>query len=178
MGQLGLMKHKLVAIVAEGNVGRIFLPANENHAKAATMASPDWKPELSLSGKSRECVKYGITQFSDLFTTRQLASLDCISQLINDVHEIAYKDALSGGLSNADAGLNQNGKGAKAYADAILVYLAFGLSRLADISNAHCNWSRSASQAVHLFGRQAIPMVWDFAETGLFSNKLVTIEPR
>lgn len=170
-GQSGKMGMKLIAIVSEGKVGRVFLPPTAKHEEIALLAKPDWRPELPLQGKSRVNVgNYGLETFGDLFTDRQLVALNCISKLINEVREQIQIDAEAAGLKACGTPLHNSGNGAKAYAEAISVYLAFGLSRLADISNAHCNWSRSANQAVHLFGRQAVPMVWDFAETGLFSN--------
>lgn len=171
MGQSGKMGARMVAIVADGQRGRIFLPANEKHELAANCPEPTWKPELPLQGKSKVNVgNYGINTFGDLFTNRQLVALDALSEMIVDARLQAEEDAKRFGLADDGVPLRDGGSGAHAYSEAVGVYLAFGISRLADISNAHCNWSRSANQAVHLFGRQAIPMVWDFAETGLFSE--------
>ena len=171
MGQSGRLGVRMVAIVADGARGRVFLPANEAQVLAAEVSAPDWTPTLQLQGKSKVNVgNYGIENFGQLFTNRQLTSLNALSDLVKEVRIRIDNDALQSGLSDDRISLADGGTGAKAYAEAVSVYLAFGVSRLADISNAHCNWSRSANQAVHLFGRQAIPMVWDFAETGLFSE--------
>ncbi|MBB6190870.1 putative DNA methylase [Sphingobium wenxiniae] len=171
IGQAGKMGTRLVAIVAEGKRGRIFLPANDEHERIAHSANPEWKPRLVLQGKAQVNVaNYGITTVGDLFTNRQLLALDTISNLISEVKKKIESDAISRGMADDARHLRDGGAGALAYSEAVSLYLSFGVSRLADISNAHCNWSRSANQAVHLFGRQAIPMVWDFAETALFSD--------
>ena len=171
MGQSGKIGTRLISIVADGSRGRIFLPANEEHERAANCPLPEWRPRLPLQGKSKVNVgNYGINTFGELFTNRQLVALDVLSDLISEVRSLVEDDSQKSGLANDGVSLKDGGSGSLAYAEAVSVYLSFGISRLADISNAHCNWSRSANQAVHLFGRQAIPMVWDFAETGLFSE--------
>ena len=50
------------------------------------------------------------------------------------------------------------------------VYIGIVLSRLTDIDNALCRWQVSRTQVRNLFGRQAIPMVWDFAENNVFGG--------
>lgn len=171
MGQSRKMGVRLVAIVADGVRGRVFLPANEIHVRAAEVPVPEWRPSLQLQGKSKVNVgNYGIEDFGQLFTNRQLTALNTLSDLVKEIRCEIEDDARKSGFADDDIPLRNGGTGSRAYAEAVGVYLAFGISRLADISNAHCNWSRSANQAVHLFGRQAIPMVWDFAETGLFSE--------
>src|SRR5690606_5883104 len=57
-------------------------------------------------------------------------------------------------------------------AAAVGTVLALAVSRLADISNAHCQWSNTSTQVVHLFGRQAISMTWDFAEAAPFTPRV------
>ena len=60
--------------------------------------------------------------------------------------------------------LRDGGAGATAYAEAVGVYLAFALSKQADLGNSLCRWEPVAQCPRQLFGRQAIPMVWDYAE--------------
>ncbi|MCF3932502.1 DUF1156 domain-containing protein [Acuticoccus sp. M5D2P5] len=171
-GASGTMGAALLAIVAEGKRGRVFLAPSDEHAKIARSAKPSWKPETPLPGDMRAfwTPPYGLKTFGDLFTDRQLVALNTFSDLVHEARAQIEVDAADAGLSVAPTPLRDGGKGPKAYAEAVSVYLAFGISRLADISNALCVWSSSANQAVHLFGRQAIPMVWSYAETGLFSG--------
>ena len=95
---------------------------------------------------------YGHTTWGSVFTSRQLLGLTTLARL---AREVAGK--LPGGEPD---GLNT----------AIQLVLALGVSRIADISNALCTWKASMVQAIHLFTRQAIPMMWDFTETALFSG--------
>lgn len=170
-GRAGKMGQTLIAIVAEGNRGRAFVAPTQAHAALALTAEPEWRPETSLPNDPRNfwTVDYGLTTFGDLFTDRQMVALNTFSELVHEARAQIEADA-SAALSADPTPLRDDGKGAKAYAEAVSVYLSFGISRLADISNSLCVWSSSANQAVHLFGRQSIPMVWSFAETGLFSD--------
>ena len=172
-GRAGNMNQTLVAVVAEGPRGRVFLPPTTEHEELARSATPETRPESQLPNNPRDfkTPNYGLTTFGDLFTDRQLVALNTYSDLVHEVRDKIETDALATDLSTDLTPLRDGGKGAKAYAEAVSVYLSFGISRLADISNSFCIWSTSATQAVHLFGRQAIPMVWNFAETCLFSNK-------
>lgn len=171
MGRAGEMRQTLIAIVAEGNRSRAFVAPTQAHADLALTAKPEWRPETSLPNDPRNfwTVDYGLTTFGDLFTDRQMVALNTFSELVHEARKQIEVDA-SAALSADSTPLRDDGIGAKAYAEAVSVYLAFGISRLADISNSLCVWSSSANQAVHLFGRQSIPMVWSFAETGLFSD--------
>ena len=173
VGKAGEMAQTLIAIVAEGNRGRVYVAPVEDHERVARSSEPDRKPEALLPDNPRDfkTPNYGMTTFGDLFTDRQLVALNTFSDLVHEARAEIERDALAAGLSDDPIPLRNGGAGAKAYAEAVSVYLALGIGRFADICNSLCNWSNSANQAVHLFGRQAIPMVWDFAETGIFCRK-------
>lgn len=171
-GKAGLIGTTLLAIVAEGGRGRVFLPADDRHVLIAESMDPTWKPSQRQPDNPRWFAPpaYGMETFGDLFTPRQLVGLNTYCDLLAEIrHEIAC-DCIQNGMPADKLPLSEGGVGAAGYADAVCVYLALGISRLSDISNAFCVWSTSANQAVHLFGRQAIPMVWSFAETNLFSD--------
>ena len=171
-GKAGKMGHTLIAIVADGKGGRTFLAPNDEHDRIARSANPTWKPEQKQPENPRwfSPPSYGMETFGDLFTDRQLVALNTYSDLVQEARIKIEVDACAAGLNAEPTSLREGGEAARAYAEAVSVYLAFGVSRLADISNAFCVWSTSANQAVHLFGRQAIPMVWSFAETGAFAD--------
>jgi putative DNA methylase len=171
-GRAGEIGQTLIAIVAQGNRSRVYVSPSEEHQRLALSAKPAWEPETSLPNDPRNfwTVDYGLTTFGDLFTDRQLVALKTYCDLVQEAGEEIENDAAASGLSSDDTPLRVVGSGAKAYAEAVSVYLGLAVGRLADISNAHCNWSSSATQVVHLFGRQTIPMVWEFAEAGTFSN--------
>ena len=97
-------------------------------------------------------------------------ALTTFSDLVQETRERVKADAVAVGLKDDGKPLNESGTGAQAYADAVAVYLGIALSRLTDICNALCRWEVTKTQVRNLFGRQAIPMVWDFAENNVFGD--------
>ena len=171
-GRAGRMGQTLIAIVAEGHRSRAYVAPTEEHERTAMSALPEWEPETSLPNDPRNfwTVDYGLTTFGDLFTSRQLVALNTFSDLVHEAREVIEQDALAAGLSSDPTPLRDGGKAAKAYAEAVSVYLSFGVSRLSDTQNSLCTWGASKTQVRHLFGRQAIPMTWDFGESNVFGD--------
>lgn len=171
-GRSGEMGQTLIAIVAEGKGGRTYVSPSIDHETTALSAKPNWKPEQRQPDNPRwfSPPAYGMETFGDLFTDRQLVALNTFSDLVHAAREQIEDDALAAGYSNDATPLRDNGRGAKAYAEAISVYLGFGVSRLSDIQNSLCRWESSKTQVRNLFGRQAIPMMWDFGENNIFAD--------
>lgn len=171
-GKAGRMDAKLMAIVAEGQRKRVYLSANQEHQKIAVKTQPNWKPETDLPEQALgfRVQGYGITKHAHLFTLRQLLALTSFSDLVNEAREKVLTDAIAAGIPNDNSPLCEDGTGATAYADAVATYLGLGVSRLADNNSSLVIWSQSRDQLVHTFGRQALPMVWDFAEANPFSG--------
>lgn len=168
------MQSVLTAVVAEGKYGRLYLTANSEHRNAAHVSRPDDAPSGILSGKARVNVSlYGFNETSDLFTPRQLTALTTFSSLVSEAQQKAEADAVAAGVFNDHIALSEGGSGARAYGEAVGVYLAFGVSRMTDIDNALCRWEVTKTQVRNLFSRQAIPMVWDYAENNVFNNAAV-----
>ena len=168
----GRMGSRLMAIVAEGTRGRVYLAPISHAEDVAQSAVPSWKSDLEIShwpGRTN-VVEYGLTKFGDLFTPRQLVALTTFSDLVSEAREQVKRDALSAGLANDSKTLDDGGTAAHAYADAVAVYLSIALSRLSDICNSLCRWEVTKTQVRNLFGRQAIPMIWDFAENNVFAS--------
>jgi len=171
-GKAGRMSARLMAIVAESRRGRIYLAPTIEHESVARKATPEWKPEVTISGSTQYLgVKpYGIGQFSQLFADRQLVALATYSDLVKETCERAKGDALAAGFIKDDRTLCKGGTAAAAYADAVGVYLSLAVSKLSDYNASLVQWSKSRDQAVHVFGRQALPMVWDYAEINPFGD--------
>lgn len=169
----GRMGARLMAIVAEGARGRVYLSPTASMEAVALQAQPKWKPEVAMPENPRwfSPPLYGLKTYGDLFTPRQLVALTTFSDLVGEARERVKKDALAAGtLPDDNRSLDQGGTGPTAYADAVAVYLSLALSRLTDICNALCRWETSKTQVRNLFGRQAIPMMWDFAENNIFAE--------
>jgi len=168
--QRGLGSH-LIAIVAEDKKGRLYLSPNAEHMAASLVKAPDDVPrqELPYDPRNIWTPAYGLTNFSDLFTNRQLVALTTLSDLVSEARSRVLEDALAAGIPAGER-LEDGGVGAEAYADAVATYLALGVSRTADYNNALCTWHTTRDTVTHLFTRQAIPMTWDYIETNVLSN--------
>lgn len=170
-GSAGRMGQRLMAIVAEGARGRVYLSPTADHIAAACQVQSEWRPETPLHGKCRVNVSnYGLDVYGDLFTPRQLAALTTFSDLVQEAIARVHEDALVAGMADDGLGLEQGGIGATGYAQAVGVYLAFGLSRASDAWSAQVTWRNQVDATRNTFARQAIPMTWDFAEVNPFSD--------
>ncbi len=170
----GRMGQKLMAVVAEGRRSRIYLSPTDQMESTAHAAVPPWKPDVEFFQQALgfRVGNYGMTKWSDLFTSRQLVALTSLSDLVLEAREHVKRDAEAAGLAGDCTSLAAGGTGAKAYADAIGTYLSIFLSRLVNLNNALCQWRNDPAKehVGHLFARQAIPMVWDFAEANPIGN--------
>jgi putative DNA methylase len=171
-GKAGRMSAQLMAIVAEGKGGRVYVDPSDQHAHIARQAVPEWKPDFDLPHNPRDfkTPNYGMNTFADLFTPRQLVALTTFSDLVSEARERVLADARKAGLPDDGKGLNDGGTGASAYADAVATYLAFTVDKCADYWNTIATWSQSGGFIRGCFARQALPMTWDFAECNAFSE--------
>lgn len=171
-GVAGRMGAKLMAIVAEGKKGRIYLDPIQQHEDIAHSVQPTWYPEVQIGSDRRSMFTplYGLTHFHHLFTPRQLVALTTFSDLIGETREKIRNDAVVARMPDDGEPLNDDGAGATAYADAIATYLAFAIDRSADYWSSICSWLSGRDTIRNTFGRQAIPMVWDYAECCPFSS--------
>lgn len=174
-GMAGRMGARLMAIVAEGDRGRVYLPPTKEHEEIARQAKPAWKPEQELPNDPRNfwTINYGLTRYTDLFTPRQLTALTTFSDLVAEAREKVMKDARGAPSfpGEDDRPLREGGIGPRAYAEAVSVYLAFGIGRLADLSSTISTWISGLQAVRGTFGRQAIPMTWDYCECNPIEDK-------
>ena len=156
-GKAGRMARQLIAVVAESTRGRIYLSANSTQINVANVHRPDGLPDISLPHNPRDfkTPNYGMETFASLFTNRQLVALTTFSELI----------------PNVAVEVQKNG-GSPEYAKAICLYLSFGISQLARYLCTICGWNKNNENVAQAFGRQAIPMVWDYAEANPFEGAL------
>ena len=167
------MGARLMAIVAEGARGRVYLSPTTEHEAIARQAQPEWKPETPCRGTFASNAQgriYGFKVFGDYFTPRQLLALSTFSDLVGEAQAQVKADALAAGMGDDGRGLEAGGSGATAYAEAVAVYLAFALDKMADRGSSICGWDNTRDSLRNTFGRQAIPMVWDFAESNPTGN--------
>ena len=171
-GKAGRMGARLMAIVAEGERGRIYLSPTEVMEAVARQATPETRPEGGVPARltGGTCVPYGLDKWWKLFTPRQLVSLTTFSDLVQEARERVKCDALTTGLPDDGKPLAAGGTCATAYADAVGVYLGMAVSKMADAQSSLCRWKTTMDQSIATFGRQALPMVWDYSEANAFGD--------
>jgi putative DNA methylase len=172
-GMCGRIGARLMAIVAECNGKRVYLSPADDAQQVALTVAPEWKPEVVISGSTQYLgVKpYGMAQFWQLFTARQLVAMTTLSDLVQGVRKKVLSDAANAGFDDGHVGgLEDRGVNAGTYADAVATYIAFSLSKVADYNCTLVPWYTKEDRPGHLFSKQAIPMVWDYAELNLFSD--------
>lgn len=171
-GRAHRMGEKLMAIVAEGKRGRVYCAPNDEQASVADIPKPEEYPDADIASNPRDfkTPNYGLATFSQLFTNRQLTALTTFSALVGEAQRKAESDAVAAGLADDGVGLADGGTGARAYGEAIGVYLAFVVDKLTDYHSSICSWHSSRELIRNVFGRQAIPMTWDYAEANILSD--------
>ncbi len=168
----GRMSQRLMAVVVECKSGRIYLPASDDMERIAKSADPRDIPDTDLPKKALgfRIQEYGMTKHRHLFTSRQLVAMSTFSDLVSEVRQKIMSDAKTLNPSDGSKGLMENGVGAKAYAEAIAIYLSMGVSRMANTLCTIARWTSSREQTVTAFARQAIPMTWDFPDVNPFAG--------
>lgn len=163
---------RLMAIVAEGDRSRLYLSPTDYHENLAATAAPAWSPAPSLPDDPRNfwTVQYGLDTFASLFTNRQLSALTTFSDLIGEARQACLADAQSAGMGGDAVPLSDGGSGALAYADAVATYLSFAVSRAADYGSSISTWLTDDNAIRGTFGRQSLPMTWDFCEGNFFGD--------
>ena len=150
----GYIGEQMIGIVAEGDRKRLFvspideqvrIASNVRASKRPTQAMPEVDQSLRVRG-------YGITHWHELFTERQLTALTTFSDLIPSVHS----EVIAQGAT-------------KEYANAVCTYLALAIGKFTNMCSSYTRWRNSHVQIAGVIGRQAIPMIWDFAEGNPFS---------
>lgn len=171
-GQSKQFGRRLMAVVAEGSRGRIYCSPCDSQIKAAEICAPEDCPNGPLPHNPRNfnSPNYGLDHFIDLFTNRQLTALTTFSGLVKESQQKAYEDAVAAGMANDGIGLDDGGIGARAYGEAVGVYLAFLVDQLANHNSSICSWHSRNTQLRNVFSRQAIPMTWDYAESNPFCH--------
>jgi putative DNA methylase len=155
-GRAGRMGAQLMAIVAQGKRGRIYVAPDPEHVRIAReVVSPEGVAETEMPAEALgfRVQNYGMTRHRDLFTARQLMALRTFSDLVLEGRQQAVADG-------ADEG----------YASGLATYLGLASSRCADYWSAMTSWHSSGEFIRNTFPRQALPMVWDFTETNGFSS--------
>ena len=151
----GNMGEQMTAIVAAGDRKRLFLSPIGEHIKASNNARPNWHTNATLPDKALGFAvqNYGFTRWYQLFTKRQLLALTTFSDLIPEVQTLIIKNG-------AD----------EEYTNTLCTYLSFSVGKNADYGSSFASWHNSREIVRNIFTRQAISMIWDYAEVNHFSH--------
>jgi len=171
-GRAGRLGSQMMGIVTEGRRGRNYHSPTAAAQELAESAKPEWKPMGAMPEKSPDVrgPLWGLYDFADLFTPRQMVALTTFSDLTEQAREKAQADAIAAGREADGIPLREGGRRARAYGEAVAVYLALAIDKGADIWSSLCTWIMSGENMRNVFARQAIPMVWDYAEANPFSD--------
>jgi len=132
----GRMGTQMLAIVAEGKGGRVYVPPIDEQILVAESAQrPDDVPNQALADDPRAiwCVGYGLDTFDKLFTSRQLVALTTFSDLVGEARERVLADT----------------EGDAAYADAVVTYLAFGVDKSTLTNCTMATWQTDPDRLTH-----------------------------
>jgi putative DNA methylase len=177
-GQTEGLGIRLVSIVAESSKGRIFLPPTTKQEKLAAGAKSKWEPDGELPDNPRDfkTPNYGLNTYASLFSPRQMATLTTFSDLVAKARVKISSDIASLGeqcerdFLEDTRPLHLDGKGAAAYADAIATYLSLSASKMAIFASTQSRWRAGETKSAPAFARQALPMMWGFAEINPFAG--------
>lgn len=173
--QKGQSSERLMAVVVEGGSGRIYLSPQKEMQDIASGAYPNWSPENPMNQDCKDLVSgrgYGFKKWKELFTNRQLVALTTFSDLVLEAKQKIIKEAAANGIKDDEVSLSDGGSALTAYAEALSVYLAFGVDKMTDRHSSFGRWDATptASGIINTFSRQAIPMSWDYPEGNPFST--------
>ena len=171
-GKAGRIGFRLMAVVAEGINGRLYLSPDAESQRIAASANPSWRPDVEFFPDSLgfRIGNYGFKSWADFFTPRQLVSITTFSDLVAETRDKVLFDAKAAGWFDEGLGLEQGGRGATAYADCIATYVSLAVSRLADWSNNLTRWLPGLGKTQQMFSRPTISMGWDFSELNPLST--------
>jgi putative DNA methylase len=171
-GQRGQLGVRMLAAIVDGPRARVCISPTKEMERVAFSARPEWKPAGAVPSRltGGTCVPYGLREWGDLFLPRQLVALTTFSDLVGEARERASLDAVAAGLPDDNIGLDAGGVGATAYGDAVAVYLGLSVSKMADAQSSLVRWKAERDRVITTFARQALPMVWDFAESNALAG--------
>lgn len=177
--QAGRMSARLMAVVVDGERGRVYLSPQPKMETVAQSASPAWKPDLLVPTPCHDVDRlpmYGMPTWGDAFTSRQLVALTTFSDLVREARDRVKTDSLKTGLPTDGKSFADGGVGAQAYADAVGIYLGIVVDKAADYNSSFCGWIAGGETLRSTFGRQAISMNWDYCETNTLGSATGSIE--
>ncbi len=171
-GNLGKMGLRLMAIAARDGKKLTFIEPNIEQEEIAQNITLNWVPNAAIPEKALgfRVQLYGLKEFSELFSKRQLLALTTISDTLAELYDTIYRDALKRGFTKDDTPLQNNGKGARAYSECIIFYLSLALGRLAEYNSTMTYWDERAPSIAKTFSLPTLQMRLSYPETNPFGD--------
>lgn len=160
-GKAGRLGFRMTAVVAEKNGRRIYRRVTEHDTEPLSDLVCEDSPAdvpLNVKGQGIRVGLYGMGTWADLFTQRQLIALTAFA---DEVAEIPQRIESEGGSSE--------------WAGAVATLLGLAVGQLARANSSQCRWrmrTTAHGKAEGAFGRNDLPMMWDFAETYFASGSV------
>ena len=173
-GKAGRIGSKLMTVIADGgrSMGRVYLPATAEHERIALSAKPDWRPDMPIPNYSQAMptAKHGVQVWSDLFTDRQVLTLNALSEKVRVIHEEVLNDAIAAGLKADNRSFKDGGNGARAYADGVVTFLGVIIGKFVNRCCSFSFWHSGGEKIEQPFAQQGIQKTWDYIESNPFSK--------
>ncbi len=161
----GHMAHKIMAVIAEADGGRVCLSSTNEMEDIAQINVEGYpKGKLSTHPQYMAPPRYGMYYTSDLFTKRQLFALTNLCSILSDLEKKVSDDYVLMCKGSKQSATREG----RDYAASIKTFLSFAINRSTNYWSTLNAWS--GSFIVQVFSRQVLPMVWDYAEVNPFSR--------
>lgn len=151
------ISHALIGVIADTGKGKAFLTPTSDHYEISKNCTASWRPETELPEKALgfRVQIYGMNQHYKLFNERQILGLTTLQKIISEVNTKIISD---GGSSD--------------YANALKFFFYMIVDRCTDLNNTLTRWNNKDEVTRNLFGRQAVPMIWDYSEVNLLEDNI------
>lgn len=175
--QKGNIRSVLLCGIFQGDREKVFIPSSLiDYPKDAVEKELEgaWIPSLEFFPKALgfRIGNYGLSNWSDIFTRRQIATLSTLADLLRDQEKDIIKDFRKRHSIFDRDSQELSGDMSKTYAQTVISYLSLALSKLADYSNTLCTWNPTNQNIGHLFKMHYVSMTWDYPEVNPLSGGL------
>ena len=157
--------------------GRAWFSADEAGERAGLAGAPAGFPAAVEAALQRDLpadcgnvTAFGLRTFGDVLSPRQRRTMATFAEVIGGMAAVVYRDALAAGIADDGMGVEQGGRGARAYAEAVVTYLGLALSRMANRTTTMTTHNRANGSVEQSFIRPAYGFCGEFAEANPFSG--------
>ncbi len=172
MGTAGKLGTCLMAVSYDSDGGRFCTAPDEKQFEAIEQVRNIPLPVGDMPNNTRwfGAPLFGLKAYADLYTPRQMLLMTTLCDLVDEAQKDCRVDAALAGLTDDGLPLESGSSGDWAYSQAIAIYLALFIGKLANFQSQMCTWDNRSGNMRAAFNRQALPITWTFAEGNPFSS--------